>query len=375
MDETAPTVPETEFPAHTAGPAAEQARPGSTTGSAAGSIDEPAPQPAAEPPRSVPPYVPTQPSAPARQGMGWRMGVALGLIAFLIGVGAAALIITRFGKGMDGKQVATMTLPVSNGQPPVVILPGKTGASGATIDPAIDIAALSTREAELSSKLDQLEAREVGIDRNAQQSAAYATRSEGLMVAFAARRALDRGLNLGFLEPQLRARFGTTQAPAVATVVQAARNPVTLEDLRAGLDGVAPEHVTGVASSAWLQSLGRELRNLVVLRKSSAPSPLPVDRVARAQRLLEAGQVEAALAEVSRTPGASQATRWTNAARRYINARRALDAIESAAILSPGVDPTPRVPSPQAEPSDPDAPMPNAAPDVVTPPADTNASI
>ena len=177
-----------------------------------------------------------------------------------------------------------MTLPVSNGQPPVVILPGKAGGSGATIDPAIDIAALSTREAELSSKLDELEAREAGIDRNAQQSAAYATRSEGLMVAFAARRALDRGLNLGFLEPQLRARFGTTQAPAVATVVQAARNPVTLEDLRAGLDGVAPELVTGVASSGWLQSLGRELRNLVVLRKSSAPSPLPVDRVARAQR-------------------------------------------------------------------------------------------
>jgi hypothetical protein len=342
MDENTPTVPETEFPAQAPGQdrhhAPEQTRPA----------------PPVPPQRTVPPYTPPPVSAAAtRRGMGWRMGIALGLIAFLIGVGVAALLITRFGKGLnsgaDGKQVATMTLPVSNGQPPVVILPGKAGAPG----PAIDIAALSSREAELASKLDALEAREASIDRDAQQAAAYATRSEGLMVAFAARRALDRGLNLGFIEQQLRTRFGTTQAAAVATIVQAAHNPVTLEDLRAGLDGVAPELVTGVASSGWLQSLARELRNLVVLRKASAPSPLPVDRVARAQRLLEAGQVEAALAEVSRTPGASQATRWSEAARRYINTRHALNTIESAAILSPGVDPRPLAPLAPAAPQEP----------------------
>ncbi len=342
MDETAPTVPETEFPAQAPGHAqpepiveAPKARPG--------------------PAFAPPPYTPPPPIV-ARRGMGWRTGVALGLIAFLIGVAAAALIIPRFGKTLDGKQVATMTLPVSNGQPPVVILPGKVGAPA----PAIDLAALTNREVELADKLEDLEAREAGIDRNAQQSAAYATRSEGLMVAFAARRALDRGLNLGFLEQQLRNRFGTTQGVAVATITQAARNPVTLEDLRAALDGVAPELVTGVASSGWLQSLGREFRNLIVLRKAGTQSPLPVDRVARAQRLLEAGQVEAALAEVSRTPGASRATRWTDAARRYINARHALDAIESAAILSPGVDPQPNaVPTPSPAPPAATDPVPN----------------
>ncbi|WP_232283411.1 hypothetical protein [Sphingomonas sp. PAMC 26617] len=324
MDETAPTVPETDF--------------------AARSRVETATAPTV-PPFTPPPYTPSVPAG--RRGMGWRMGVALGLIAFLIGVGATAFFVTRFGKDGDGKQVATMTLPVSNGQPPVVILPGKPGAPV----PAIDLAALTGREEQLAAKLAELEARETGIDQDAQQSAAYATRSEGLMVAFAARRALDRGLNLGFLEQQLRKRFGTSQAAAVASITQAARNPVTLEDLRAGLDGVTPELMTGVGSSGWLQSLGREIRNLVVLRRAGTPSPLPIDRIARARRLLEAGQVEAALAEVSRMPGASQATRWTEAARRYIGARHALDTIESAAINAPGVEPKASVPTTIAPPA------------------------
>ncbi len=295
------------------------------------------------PPRVLPSFTPP-PSPPASSGMGWRMGVALGLIAFLVGVGVAAFALNKFARTGDTKPVATVTLPVgANGQAPVVIVPSKAGAPV----PAIDLAALSTREAELAAKIGELETRAGAIDRDSQRASAYATRSEGLMVAFAARRALDRGLNLGFLEDQLRSRFGGTQAAAVATVLQAARAPVTLEDLRVGLDGIAPELMTGAASVGWWQSLRSEIGNLVVLRRAGTPSPLPLDRVARARRLIEAGQVEAALAEVSRTPGARQAESWSGAARRYIAARRALDTIESAAILAPGVDaPPPPAPTP-----------------------------
>lgn len=339
MDETTPTVPETET--------AERTRADPRIDPAAAPAAPPLPPPpvtpssTALPPFTPPPFTPPSPEVASRRGMGWRMGIALGLIAFLVGVGAAAFFLNRFGKGIDSKQIATMALPVSNGQPPVVILPGKPG----TPVPAIDLAALASRENDLAAKLADLETREAETDKDARQSAAFARRSEGLMVAFAARRALDRGLNLGFLEQQLRLRFGTTEAAAVSTITQAARNPVTLEDLRAGLDGVTPELMTGVGSSGWWSSLGREMRNLIVLRRAGTPSPLPIDRIARARRLLEAGQVEAALAEVSRTPGASQATRWTEAARRYIGARRALDAIESAAINTPGVEPQPSVPT------------------------------
>ena len=300
------------------------------------------PQPLAPPPltRTLPPFAP--PPAPATSGgMTWRTGVALGLIAFLIGVGATAWVLNRYGKASESKPVATVTLPVgANGQAPVVIVPGKAAAI-----PTIDLSALSSREAELSAKLDDLETRSGAIDRESQRAAGYATRGEGLMIAFAARRALDRGLNLGFLEAQLRERFGSTQPAAVASIVQAAREPVTLEDLRAGLDGVAPELMTGAASSGWWKSLQAEIGNLIVLRKAGTPSPLPLDRVARARRLIEAGQVEAALAEVSRTPGAAQAERWAGAARRYLGARRALDTIESAAILAPGLDAMPPTPA------------------------------
>lgn len=288
----------------------------------------------------------TPPRSSTASRVGWRTGVALGILAFLAGLAVMALVATRYGAGAGStKPVATVTLPVGpGGQSPVVIVPGK---STATL-PAIDLDALSAREAELSAKLAALEARSGAIDRSSAEAAHHATRAEGLMIAFAARRAIDRGLNLGFLEGQLRTRFGTTQPRAVATVVQAAREPVTLEDLRSALDGVAPELMTGASSTGWWTSFKHEIGNLVVLRRAGTPSPLPVDRVARARRLLEAGLVEAALAEVARTPGAPRAERWTVAARRYIAARAALDTLESAAILTadadgPGLGATPPV--------------------------------
>lgn len=215
-------------------------------------------------------------------------------------------------------------------QIPVVVMPAAGTPAGPA--PVIDLDALSARETALSARLTDLEQRTARVDAEAQAASGYATRSENMLVAFAARRALDRGLALGYVEDQLSARFGQTQPRAVAAILQAAREPVTIAELRAGLDGIAPELVTGQASSGWLASLERELTNLIVIHRADTPSPLPVDRLARARQMLEGGKVEAALAEVARMPGAAQASRWTGAARRYIGARQALDTIEAAAI-------------------------------------------
>ena len=95
-------------------------------------------------------------------------------------------------------------------------------------------------------------------------------------------------------------RFGTTQPQAVGTIIQAAGAPVTIEDLRVGLDAIAPELATGAASDGWLTSFRREMGNLFVLHRADTPSPLPADRLTRARRMLQAGQVDAALAEVAR---------------------------------------------------------------------------
>ena len=267
---------------------------------------------------------------------GWRTAAILGAIAFLAGLAAMAIGLRMFPQWFAAAPVATVTLPIAStaggDRTPVVIVPGSSGPAA----PAIDLDALSARETELAARLADLEARTASVGGQARAASGYATRAEGLMIAFAARRQIDRGLPLGYLEEQLRGRFGPIQPQAVGTIVQAAQQPVTIEDLRVGLDAIAPELRTGVASEGWVASLGRELGNLIVLHRADTPSPLPADRLARARRTLEAGHVEAALAEVARMPGAARAEGWTSAARRYIGARNALDTIETAAIMGQG---------------------------------------
>ena len=258
----------------------------------------------------------------------WRSLTLIGALAFALGLGAMALVLQYRAILLPG-QTSPAAPAAAGNQLPVVVVP----ATGTAVPPVIDLNALSTREDALAAKLADLEARTAAISGDAQAAAGNATRAEGLLVAFAARRALDRGLSLGYIEEQLRDRFGAVQPRAVATIVQAAREPVTIEDLRGGLDGLAPELVTGATSAGWLASLRRELGNLVVLHKAGTPSPLPTDRIARARRMLDGGQVEAALAEVSRMPGAAGAGGWTSAARRYVGARHALDLIETMAIV------------------------------------------
>jgi hypothetical protein len=48
---------------------------------------------------------------------------------------------------------------------------------------------------------------------------------------------------------------------------------------------------------------------------------------------LSTGDVDQALAETMRLPGAARVPDWTAKARRYVAAHRALDEIESAALM------------------------------------------
>ncbi|WP_267388890.1 hypothetical protein [Sphingomonas sp. GC_Shp_3] len=275
--------------------------------------------------------MPPMPMVPARRA-GWRTITLVAILLLLAGAGGAFLLFRAFGLGPAPK-TATLTLPVGNDasgtpQAPVVIVPAKGNAQGSTID----LDALSAREAALSAQLDTLEERTAGVGADAQAAAGNAARAEGMLVAFAARRALDRGVGLGYLEERLRYRFGASQPGAVSMIVQAAREPVTLDDLRGGLDTIGPDLVTGGLQDGIVASFRRELANLVALHRAGSPSPLPADRLARARRLVESGRIEAALGEVARLPGAADAGRWTEAARRYVDSRHALDILEWAAL-------------------------------------------
>jgi hypothetical protein len=204
------------------------------------------------------------------------------------------------------------------------------------LPPGTDLASLYAREMELAARIQGLEARLSNIDSDSRVASTFAARAEGLLVAFAARRALDRGLPLGYLEGQLRDRFGPAQPRAVSVVAQAAGQPVTLEDLRLALDTLAPRLQSGSDQRGFWEGVRAELANLVTFRQEGTPSAQPAERLTRARRMLDAGQVEGALAEILRMPGAPSAASWIDAARRYINARRALNIIEAAAIEGVG---------------------------------------
>ncbi len=192
--------------------------------------------------------------------------------------------------------------------------------------------ALAVRVADLEDRLSR-------INVQAQAASGNAARAEGLLIAFAARRALDRGSPLGYIESQLRLRFGDAQPKAVTTIINASREPVTLEELASDLGDIGPTLTSGSSGQGFWTDVRRELSELFVIRREGTPSPAPQQRLLRAERYVENGNVDAAITEIDRLPGDIEsnetASAWMEQARRYNEARRALDVIETAAILEP----------------------------------------
>ncbi|GAA0657854.1 hypothetical protein FHT00_002209 [Sphingomonas insulae] len=305
-------------------------------------------------------YVPIDHGRGTTRARGLRTRVFLAIIAlaFVAGAVLTGYLMKRV-TWLGGTSAAQGAVAAKKAHPePTNFNPAQPlNANGEAVNAALDPAALASREATLAGQLTALEARTAAVTSDAAAAATQAGRAEGMLIAFAARRALDRGVGLGYLEEQLRGRFGRVQPRAVSYVIEAARQPVTLEDLRQGLDAIGPGLSTA-SGEGWLTSLRRELGGLVVLRQAGTPSPRPADRLARARRLLDSGQVEAAHAEVARLPGAGDAGNWMQAAERYVLSRRALDVIENAAILGQANKPmvTANAPAPAAElPAMPDA--------------------
>ncbi len=153
-------------------------------------------------------------------------------------------------------------------------------------------------------------------------------------MAFAARRAVDRGVALGYLEPLLLDRFGQTHARAVATIITGSHEPVRLNELVEQYRQLGPDlRSSAPEEGAWTQ-FKRELGSLIQIRRADRPSTQPDARFQRALADLEDGEVGAALAETMRLPGAANAQPWIRKARQYVLVHRALDEIESGALLS-----------------------------------------
>lgn len=199
--------------------------------------------------------------------------------------------------------------------------------------PAMGAEEFAGQEGELNQRISELEQRLARLDVQADAAAGNAARAEGLLIAFAARRAIERGDRLGYLADQLRMRFGVAEPAAVQAVLAVDPDPVTLDQLLARLDGLAPELAEGTGNEGTLAWLSRELGELFVVRREDAPSPAPERRLERARQFLESGRAEAAIAEIHNLPNAGSASDWITDAERYAAAQRGLERIEAAAIL------------------------------------------
>ena len=259
-------------------------------------------------------------NAPAtRSRLNWSARLLIGLALLIAGAAAATWLLARYDR-------AAHVLGVAPAPPPLIRTPQRIASVPGT-EPVESDAAVAARVA-------GLEARLTGVESAARRAEGSAGRTDALVVAFAARRAIDRGVALGYLETLLVDRFGARHPGAVATIVTASRSPVRLDELIADYDRLGPELRGGGPRDSWWSNFQRELGSLVDIRRADVPSAKPDARYQRALVRLEAGDVDAALAETMRLPGAPRANAWVAKARRYVAAHRALDEIESSALLA-----------------------------------------
>lgn len=261
---------------------------------------------------------------PLGTGISLRAVLGTSLLAFM---GGAALI---------GWLVYDDKLPIETGFGRAEVAAPNPTASPLAAQPSPSASpSLAAVAGGMDQRIAALEQRLARLDLQAAATEGNTARAEALLVALATRRAIERGAPLGYLETQLKLRFGDAQANSVAALIDNAQRPVTIDQLNSDLEALGPTLLGTPANEGGWARFTRELSGLFVVRRGDAPSTQPDARLDRARLMLRSGQVEAAMAEVQRLPGAAAATDWINAARRYVTSQKALDLIETAALLEP----------------------------------------
>ena len=294
---------------------------------------------------------------------------ALPAVAFLLGLGVMGYLLAHWRAGAELLGITAPAPPPPAPRPAPVQPQPVVQYAPPPADPAQPG---NPAEQDFARRLALLEQRFGTIDTSSRVAVGSADRTEALVAAIAARRAIDRGVALGFLERMLQLRF-PGQPRAVGAIIAAARQPVTLAQLESELDTLGPQLTGSPPDQSWWTSFRQELGSLVVIRQADTPSAEPSQRLDRARRWLQGGEVAAAVAEVQRMPGRDYAADWVAKARRYALAHQALDLIETAALLEPHAPPV-AAPPPQTQPQRPavqparQAARPAARPAARTPP-------
>ena len=232
----------------------------------------------------------------SRKGPSVRPVLAAVLASFLLGGAVAGYAVYKM---QDREPEVVQLPPPSNaGEPSADPSASPTPTPSATASQAAEqaVARVEEQQGGIDQRLAAAEQRLSRLDLQAQAAAGNAARAEGLLIAFATRRALEKGAELGFLADQLRLRFGDAMPNAVDTLIRTSRNPITLDALIARLEGLAPR-LAEPSQSGGFERFQEELSQLFIIRSESAPSPQPARRLERARLFLESGRTEAAIAE------------------------------------------------------------------------------
>jgi len=271
---------------------------------------------------TAPPPVLTPP--PPRSRARWYL--LLAVLAFGLGVAGTVWVASR-------GYLEDLGL-VEPGPAPVAVRSNPSPETGKA-EPSRDDPAELQQVGDVEARLAMLEDRLSRIDFQADAASGNAARAEGLLVAFAARRMIDRGEPLRFLADQLRLRFANAQPRAVNTIIRFARDPVTADQLAARLEALSPD-LTGTAPDAsFMDRALDDISNLFTVRREPSEVIGPEAAVERARVMLRSGRIDEAVAQVQRLPGADAADKWIADARRYAEVQNALDLIETTAMLEP----------------------------------------
>jgi hypothetical protein len=270
----------------------------------------------------------------ARTRSPWPLVLWSALGAFLLGGLAVWTLAGRPNpvRLFKGEAAVTSPAPGRARAPLVASSPETATEAHQAVQQAAQVA---QQQGGIDQRVAAMEQRLTRLDLQAQAAEGNASRAEGLLIAFAARRALERGAPLGYLQDQLKLRFGDAQPNAVQAVIDAAAQPVTLDQLLVRLRGMQPTLTGKPQHEGALAWISREVSQLFVVRHANEPSPAAVDRIERARLFLQTGRADLAAAEIRRLNNAAPARQWIADAERYAAAERALDMIETAAIAEP----------------------------------------
>lgn len=258
--------------------------------------------------------------------------------AFLLGALVVGYGMYKFGQlssptdEAETASVATVDVaPMPSAAPPVLptVVPEDE-------TPVQTVERVVEQQGGLDQRLAAAEQRIARLDLQAQAAAGNAARAEGLLIAFAVRRTLERGEDLGLLKQQVQLRFTDAQPRAVEAVIALAEDRVTLERLVTRLNRLE-QTLEQQEQDEPLTRIQRELGQLFVFRRADSDSPRPERRLERARLRLGNGDVERAIQEVEQLPAADEpvVVQWLEDAARFYRAQQALDVLETTALLEP----------------------------------------